>query len=138
MEVYCIVRKVTAALRVIVLIKYLKNLSNNFLKISQPLLRKSVNVKFELTFNVNGAVNGAEEKKFFSIKKKKKKMRRVGRSPTGNCSQNLCKQPFNSQRQIYFWNIGFKTYLYVLHSSLNEDGWSGAESKYISFKISPI
>ncbi len=40
----------------------------------------------------------------------------------GNWTQNLYiyKQSFNSQRQIYFWNIwniGFKTYLKVLHSS---------------------
>ncbi len=49
MEVYCIVRKVTAALHVVapyvvVLIKYVKNLSNYFLKISRPILRKSVNL----------------------------------------------------------------------------------------------
>ncbi len=45
MEVYCIVRKVTAALHAVILIKYMKNLSNYFLEISQPLLQKSVNVK---------------------------------------------------------------------------------------------
>ncbi len=37
-------KKSNAALHVLVLMKYMKNLSNYFLKISQPLLQKSVNI----------------------------------------------------------------------------------------------
>ncbi len=65
MEIYCVLRKVTAALHVFILIKYMKNLSNFFLIISQPLLRKSVKVNgIELTLT-------AQKKKiFFQLKKK--------------------------------------------------------------------
>ncbi len=37
----------------------------------------------------------------------------------GNWTWNLCvsKQPFNNQCQIYFWDMGLKTYLLVIHSS---------------------
>ncbi len=38
MEVYCVIRKMTAALHVVILIKYMKNLSNYFLKISLKFL----------------------------------------------------------------------------------------------------
>ncbi len=59
MEVYCIVRKVTAILHIVILIKYIKNLSNYFLKISQPILLEQLT----LTKWIN--INGIEEKIFF-------------------------------------------------------------------------
>ncbi len=91
MEVHCFLRKVTAALHVVMLIKYIKNLSNYFLKSSQPILPKSV----------------TEGKNFFQKKKKKKLLVPRGIEPKTSVS----KQPFNNQRQMYFGDTGLKTYL---------------------------
>ncbi len=70
MEVCCIVRKVTAALHVVILIKYMKNLSNYFLKISLKFLNHYYGNQLTLTKLIN--INGGEEKKIFSIKRKLK------------------------------------------------------------------
>ncbi len=64
MEVYCIVKKVTTALHVDILIKYIKNLSNYFLKISQKFLNQYCENQLMLTKWIN--INGTEEKKNFS------------------------------------------------------------------------
>ncbi len=88
MEVYYIVRKVTAALHaVILIIKYMKNLRNYFLKIPLKFLNQYYG-------------NQSTLKKTFV-------------SPVGNWTQNLyiSRQPLNNRHQIYFRIIGFKTYL---------------------------
>ncbi len=67
MEVYCIVRKVTAALHVVILIKYMKKLSNYFLKISLKFLNHYYRNQLTLTKWIN--INGTKEKKIFNLKK---------------------------------------------------------------------
>ncbi len=66
MEVNCIVRKVTAASHVVILIKYVKNLSNYFLKFSLKFLNHYYRNQLTLTKWIN--INGREEKKIFNKK----------------------------------------------------------------------
>ncbi len=68
MKVYCIVRKVTATLHVVViLIKYMKNLSIYFLKFSLKFLNHYYRNQLTLTKLIY--INDREEKKTFFNKK---------------------------------------------------------------------
>ncbi len=127
MEVYCIVRKVTTTLHVVVLIKYLKILSNYFLKISQPILRKSVNVPWGIEPKTSASVSHhlTTSAKFIFETLHLKHIYEV------QSKSNLHKIPKNWRTVGGKWN----QFYYKLHSKSYFSTYAPIRERHFSYRV---